>query len=85
MIVFYFHSIQDMDKRLQALMAACEKLPTDNLNNFRSVAFPNFPGSTSTEKDWKAMNVSLARQARWEAKKKLPKSWTVNSWVIYAD
>lgn len=26
-----------MDKRLQALMAACEKLPTDNLNNFRSV------------------------------------------------
>ncbi|KAF7667672.1 hypothetical protein LDENG_00054110 [Lucifuga dentata] len=28
-------NIQDMDKRLQALMAACEKLPTDNLNNFR--------------------------------------------------
>lgn len=51
---FYFHSIQDMDKRLQALMSACEKLPTDNLNNFRSVAFPNFPGSTSTEKDWEA-------------------------------
>ena len=50
MIVFDFHSIQDMDKRLQALMSACEKLPTDNLNNFRSVAFPNFPGSTSTEK-----------------------------------
>lgn len=30
-------SIQDMDKRLQALLAACEKLPTDNFNNFRSV------------------------------------------------
>uniref|UniRef100_A0A671Z0D7 Rho GTPase-activating protein 44 n=1 Tax=Sparus aurata TaxID=8175 RepID=A0A671Z0D7_SPAAU len=28
-------NIQDMDKRLQALMSACEKLPTDNLNNFR--------------------------------------------------
>ncbi|XP_044037717.1 rho GTPase-activating protein 44 isoform X5 [Siniperca chuatsi] len=28
-------NIQDMDKRLQALMAACEKLPIDNLNNFR--------------------------------------------------
>ncbi|XP_077413770.1 rho GTPase-activating protein 44 isoform X4 [Vanacampus margaritifer] len=28
-------NIPDMDKRLQALMAACEKLPTDNLNNFR--------------------------------------------------
>ncbi|XP_038558088.1 rho GTPase-activating protein 44 isoform X4 [Micropterus salmoides] len=28
-------NIQEMDKRLQALMAACEKLPTDNLNNFR--------------------------------------------------
>uniref|UniRef100_A0A8C7GV78 Rho GTPase-activating protein 44 n=1 Tax=Oncorhynchus kisutch TaxID=8019 RepID=A0A8C7GV78_ONCKI len=28
-------NIQDMDKRLQALLAACEKLPTDNLNNFR--------------------------------------------------
>uniref|UniRef100_A0A8C5E0E6 Rho GTPase-activating protein 44 n=1 Tax=Gouania willdenowi TaxID=441366 RepID=A0A8C5E0E6_GOUWI len=28
-------NIQDMDKRLQALMAACEKLPSDNLNNFR--------------------------------------------------
>ncbi|XP_058509741.1 rho GTPase-activating protein 44 isoform X7 [Solea solea] len=28
-------NIQDIDKRLQALMAACEKLPTDNLNNFR--------------------------------------------------
>ncbi|XP_034448800.1 rho GTPase-activating protein 44 isoform X9 [Hippoglossus hippoglossus] len=28
-------NIQDMDKRLQALMAACEKLPTDNSNNFR--------------------------------------------------
>uniref|UniRef100_A0AAX7TI50 Rho GTPase activating protein 44 n=1 Tax=Astatotilapia calliptera TaxID=8154 RepID=A0AAX7TI50_ASTCA len=27
--------IQDIDKRLQALMATCEKLPTDNLNNFR--------------------------------------------------
>lgn len=39
---FVFGSIQDMDKRLQALMAACEKLPTDNLNNFRSVAFPDF-------------------------------------------
>uniref|UniRef100_A0A8C4HVZ2 Rho GTPase-activating protein 44 n=1 Tax=Dicentrarchus labrax TaxID=13489 RepID=A0A8C4HVZ2_DICLA len=33
--VFTQHLIQDMDKRLQALMAACEKLPTDNLNNFR--------------------------------------------------
>lgn len=41
-MIFYFPSIQDMDKRLQALMAACEKLPTDNLNNFRSVAFPDF-------------------------------------------
>lgn len=30
-----------MDKRLQALMAVCEKLPTDNLNNFRSIAFPD--------------------------------------------
>uniref|UniRef100_A0A4W5MHZ8 Rho-GAP domain-containing protein n=1 Tax=Hucho hucho TaxID=62062 RepID=A0A4W5MHZ8_9TELE len=29
-------NIQDMDKRLQALLAACEKLPTDNFNNFRS-------------------------------------------------
>ncbi|XP_053194402.1 rho GTPase-activating protein 44 isoform X2 [Scomber japonicus] len=28
-------NVQEMDKRLQALMAACEKLPTDNLNNFR--------------------------------------------------
>uniref|UniRef100_A0A3Q2DNF5 Rho GTPase-activating protein 44 n=1 Tax=Cyprinodon variegatus TaxID=28743 RepID=A0A3Q2DNF5_CYPVA len=28
-------NVQDMDKRLQALMAVCEKLPTDNLNNFR--------------------------------------------------
>ncbi|XP_068193927.1 rho GTPase-activating protein 44 isoform X5 [Antennarius striatus] len=28
-------NFQDMDKRLQALMAVCEKLPTDNLNNFR--------------------------------------------------
>ncbi|XP_047215975.1 rho GTPase-activating protein 44-like isoform X5 [Girardinichthys multiradiatus] len=28
-------NIQDMDKRLQALMAVCDKLPTDNLNNFR--------------------------------------------------
>ncbi|XP_062387915.1 rho GTPase-activating protein 44 [Sardina pilchardus] len=28
-------NIQDMDKRLQALLTACEKLPTDNLNNFR--------------------------------------------------
>ncbi|XP_067333515.1 rho GTPase-activating protein 44 isoform X7 [Channa argus] len=28
-------NIQDMDKRLQGLMAVCEKLPTDNLNNFR--------------------------------------------------
>ncbi|XP_008327732.1 rho GTPase-activating protein 44 isoform X3 [Cynoglossus semilaevis] len=28
-------NIQDMDKRLQALMGTCEKLPTDNLNNFR--------------------------------------------------
>ncbi|XP_063760955.1 rho GTPase-activating protein 44 isoform X2 [Eleginops maclovinus] len=28
-------NIQDLDKRLQALMAVCEKLPTDNLNNFR--------------------------------------------------
>ncbi|XP_041861137.1 rho GTPase-activating protein 44 isoform X5 [Melanotaenia boesemani] len=28
-------NIQDMDKRLQALMTVCEKLPTDNLNNFR--------------------------------------------------
>lgn len=32
----WFPSVQDMDKRLQALMATCEKLPTDNLNNFRS-------------------------------------------------
>ncbi|KAM6905636.1 rho GTPase-activating protein 44 isoform 5-T5 [Xenentodon cancila] len=28
-------NIQDMDKKLQALMTVCEKLPTDNLNNFR--------------------------------------------------
>uniref|UniRef100_UPI0037E73A1C rho GTPase-activating protein 44 isoform X2 n=1 Tax=Semicossyphus pulcher TaxID=241346 RepID=UPI0037E73A1C len=28
-------NVQDMDKRLQSLMSACEKLPTDNLNNFR--------------------------------------------------
>ncbi|XP_076852883.1 LOW QUALITY PROTEIN: rho GTPase-activating protein 44 [Brachyhypopomus gauderio] len=28
-------NVQDMDKRLQALLAACEKLPADNLNNFR--------------------------------------------------
>ncbi|CAL8303707.1 unnamed protein product [Merluccius merluccius] len=28
-------NIQDMDKRLQGLLGACEKLPTDNLNNFR--------------------------------------------------
>ncbi|XP_047005720.2 rho GTPase-activating protein 44 isoform X11 [Ictalurus punctatus] len=28
-------NVQDMDKRLQALLAACEKLPTVNLNNFR--------------------------------------------------
>ncbi|KAM9456846.1 rho GTPase-activating protein 44 isoform 5-T8 [Clarias gariepinus] len=28
-------NIQDMDKRLQALLASCEKLPTVNLNNFR--------------------------------------------------
>uniref|UniRef100_A0A4W4GUS3 Rho GTPase-activating protein 44 n=1 Tax=Electrophorus electricus TaxID=8005 RepID=A0A4W4GUS3_ELEEL len=27
--------VQDMDKRLQALLTACEKLPADNLNNFR--------------------------------------------------
>ncbi|KAF3846273.1 hypothetical protein F7725_003351 [Dissostichus mawsoni] len=26
---------QNLEKRLQALMAVCEKLPTDNLNNFR--------------------------------------------------
>uniref|UniRef100_A0A3Q2PGF9 Rho GTPase activating protein 44 n=1 Tax=Fundulus heteroclitus TaxID=8078 RepID=A0A3Q2PGF9_FUNHE len=31
-ILFYLYN---MDKRLQALMAVCEKLPTDNLNNFR--------------------------------------------------
>uniref|UniRef100_A0A674M926 Rho GTPase activating protein 44 n=1 Tax=Takifugu rubripes TaxID=31033 RepID=A0A674M926_TAKRU len=28
-------NVQDMDKRLQTLMSTCEKLPTDNLNNFR--------------------------------------------------
>ncbi|XP_037647325.1 rho GTPase-activating protein 44 isoform X5 [Sebastes umbrosus] len=28
-------NLPDMDKRLQALMTVCEKLPTDNLNNFR--------------------------------------------------
>ncbi|TSO37062.1 Rho GTPase-activating protein 44 [Bagarius yarrelli] len=28
-------NVQDMDKRLQTLLAACEKLPTANLNNFR--------------------------------------------------
>ncbi|XP_055043257.2 rho GTPase-activating protein 44 isoform X10 [Misgurnus anguillicaudatus] len=28
-------NIQDMDKRLQALLATCDKLPTDNLNNLR--------------------------------------------------
>uniref|UniRef100_A0A8C1VQJ7 Rho GTPase-activating protein 44 n=1 Tax=Cyprinus carpio TaxID=7962 RepID=A0A8C1VQJ7_CYPCA len=30
-----FSSVQDMDKRLQALLCTCEKLPADNLNNFR--------------------------------------------------
>ncbi|XP_072550486.1 rho GTPase-activating protein 44 isoform X6 [Salminus brasiliensis] len=28
-------NVPDMDKRLQALLTACEKLPADNLNNFR--------------------------------------------------
>ncbi|XP_016321172.1 rho GTPase-activating protein 44-like isoform X3 [Sinocyclocheilus anshuiensis] len=28
-------NIQDMDKRLQDLLCTCEKLPADNLNNFR--------------------------------------------------
>ncbi|XP_060748742.1 rho GTPase-activating protein 44 isoform X10 [Tachysurus vachellii] len=28
-------NVQDMDKRLQALLTSCEKLPTANLNNFR--------------------------------------------------
>uniref|UniRef100_A0A8C1MZU4 Rho GTPase-activating protein 44 n=1 Tax=Cyprinus carpio TaxID=7962 RepID=A0A8C1MZU4_CYPCA len=28
-------NVQDMDKRLQALLCTCEKLPADNLNNFR--------------------------------------------------
>ncbi|XP_063042415.1 rho GTPase-activating protein 44 isoform X1 [Engraulis encrasicolus] len=28
-------NIQDVDQRLQALLTACEKLPQDNLNNFR--------------------------------------------------
>ncbi|XP_068434322.1 rho GTPase-activating protein 44 isoform X4 [Clinocottus analis] len=28
-------NMPDMDKRLQALLAVCEKLPTDNLNNLR--------------------------------------------------
>uniref|UniRef100_A0A8C2GJB6 Rho GTPase-activating protein 44 n=1 Tax=Cyprinus carpio TaxID=7962 RepID=A0A8C2GJB6_CYPCA len=28
-------NIQDMDKRLQALLCTCEKLPTDSLNNLR--------------------------------------------------
>ncbi|KAM9745160.1 rho GTPase-activating protein 44 isoform 3-T3 [Menidia menidia] len=32
---FQASNVQDMDKRLQALMGVCEKLPTDNLNNFR--------------------------------------------------
>uniref|UniRef100_A0AAY5EKE9 Rho GTPase-activating protein 44 n=1 Tax=Electrophorus electricus TaxID=8005 RepID=A0AAY5EKE9_ELEEL len=31
----YDPTIEDMDKRLQALLTACEKLPADNLNNFR--------------------------------------------------
>uniref|UniRef100_A0A673FRZ4 Rho-GAP domain-containing protein n=1 Tax=Sinocyclocheilus rhinocerous TaxID=307959 RepID=A0A673FRZ4_9TELE len=31
-------NIQDMDKRLQDLLCTCEKLPADNLNNFRCVA-----------------------------------------------
>ncbi len=32
-----FSSIQDVDKRLQDLLSTCEKLPEDNLNNFRCV------------------------------------------------
>lgn len=28
-------SIQDQDKRLQALLSACEKLPPANNNNFK--------------------------------------------------
>ncbi|XP_030200234.1 rho GTPase-activating protein 44 isoform X3 [Gadus morhua] len=28
-------NLQDLEKRLQGLLCACEKLPTDNLNNFR--------------------------------------------------
>ncbi|CAL8311190.1 unnamed protein product [Arctogadus glacialis] len=28
-------NVQDLEKRLQGLLCACEKLPTDNLNNFR--------------------------------------------------
>ncbi|KTG45051.1 hypothetical protein cypCar_00008871 [Cyprinus carpio] len=30
-------NVQDMDKRLQALLCTCEKLPADNLNNFRNM------------------------------------------------
>lgn len=33
-------SIQDQDKRLQALLNACEKLPPANNNNFKWVAVP---------------------------------------------
>ncbi|XP_072560907.1 rho GTPase-activating protein 44-like isoform X5 [Paramormyrops kingsleyae] len=31
----YASNIQDQDVRLQALLSTCEKLPTDNVNNFR--------------------------------------------------
>ncbi|XP_048846569.1 rho GTPase-activating protein 44-like isoform X3 [Brienomyrus brachyistius] len=31
----YASNIQDQDIRLQALLSTCEKLPTDNVNNFR--------------------------------------------------
>lgn len=34
-------SIQDQDKRLQALLTACEKLPTANSNNFKWVMLPS--------------------------------------------
>ncbi len=35
-------SIQDQDKRLQALLNACEKLPAANNNNFKWVTFSMF-------------------------------------------
>ncbi len=77
---FNFPSIQDMDKRLQALMAACEKLPTDNLNNFRSVAFPDFlslhlymiPSGPTTVKRKKSSKILFTRLSK--------SAWCLSLW-----